>query len=141
MAACINCQISSYAPFTLQAVRPVVRSFSRRRNHPRSPNFVRVVHTTGTQPLIGQGFLTINNSRMTVLQTCGKLTNMLTHLMSPCYTERRPNHNLMYTVGHTFSYCSQKFIHACAKSSAHAHGTKIRGGIFKRFKTFLGCAR
>ena len=47
--------------------------------------------------------------------------------MSPYYTERRPNHNLMYTVDHTFGYRSKKLICACAKSSAHAHGTKIRG--------------
>ena len=31
-----------------------------------------------------------------------------------------------------------KVICACAKSSAHAHGTKIRGGNFKQFKTFVG---
>ena len=36
---------------------------------PRSPHFVRVVHTTGGQPLIGHGVLTINNSRMAVLKT------------------------------------------------------------------------
>ena len=35
----------------------------------RSPHFIRVVHTTGRRPLIGHGFLTVNNSRMTVLQT------------------------------------------------------------------------
>ena len=33
----------------------------------RSPYFVRVVHTTGGWPLIGQGFLIINKSRMTLL--------------------------------------------------------------------------
>ena len=32
------------------------------------------------------------------------------HLMSPCYTERRLSHNVMYTVDYTFSYCSKKFI-------------------------------
>ena len=36
---------------------------------PRSPHFVRAVHATGRGPLIGHGFLIINNSRMTVLQT------------------------------------------------------------------------
>ena len=36
---------------------------------PRSPHFVRVVHTTGGWPLIGHDFITVNNSRMTVLQT------------------------------------------------------------------------
>ena len=34
-----------------------------------------------------------------------------TRLLSPCYTERRPSHNLIYTVDYTFSYCSKKFIY------------------------------
>ena len=38
--------ICSYCPLTLQAVRPMVKSFSRLWNHPKSPHFVRVVHTT-----------------------------------------------------------------------------------------------
>ena len=45
------------------------------------------------------------------------------HLMSPCYTKRQPNHNLIYTVDHPFGYCSKKFICACAKTSTHAQGT------------------
>ena len=32
----------------------------------------------------------------------------------------------MYTMDHTFNYRSKKLIHACTKSSAHVHGTKIR---------------
>ena len=42
----------------------------------------------------------------------------------------------MYTVEHTLGYHSQKFIRACTKLPAHAHGTKIRGGNFKWFKNF-----
>ena len=57
-----------------------------------------------------------------------------THLMSLYYTERRLNHDLMYTMDHTFSNRSQKFICACEKSSTHAHGTEIRGGKFKYLK-------
>ena len=48
-----------------------------------------------------------------------------THLMSLYYTERQPNHNLMYTVDHTFGYRSKKFMCTCTKSSAHAHGTEL----------------
>ena len=48
--------------------------------------------------------------------------------MSPDYTRRQLNHNLMYTMDHTFGYHSKKFICACVKLSAHAHGTEIRGG-------------
>ena len=51
--------------------------------------------------------------------------------MSPYYTEDDRITNLMYTVDHTFGHCSQKFIGTCTKSSAHAHGTEIRGGNFK----------
>ena len=124
---------------------------------PRSPDFVPVVHTTGGLPLIEHGLLTVNNSRKTVLQTLvtekqsqltfschwtvsGETTNTLTHLMSPCCTERQLNHNLMYTMDHTFGYHSKKFIHACLKLSVHAHGTEIRGGNFKQFKTSIGHA-
>ena len=38
--------------------------------------------------------------------------------MSLYYTERRPNHNLIYTVDHTFGYRSKKFIRGCTKSEA-----------------------
>ena len=95
-----------------------------RRTAPRSPYFVRLVDG---QPLTGHGFLTSNYGWMMVLQTLvtekqppfnlnwpsaavghtiGKTTNTLTHLML-YYTEKRPNHNLMYTVDNTFSYCSK----------------------------------
>ena len=48
----------------------MVRSFhSGRTPPPRSPHFIRVVHTTGGRPLIGHDVLTVNNSLMTVLQT------------------------------------------------------------------------
>ena len=57
--------------------------------------------------------------------TCGRMTNTLTHLMSPYYSKGQLNHNLMYTMDHTFDYRSQKFTHTCRKSSAHAHGTNI----------------
>ena len=55
--------------------------------------------------------------------------------MSPYNTERRPNYDLMCTVDHTFSYRSQKFKHACTKSSVYGHGTKSRDG--KLFKTVM----
>ena len=103
-------------------------------------------------------FLTVNNSSMTVLQTLvtvkqpqltfgcrqmtsGEMTNTLIHLMSPYYTKRRPNHNLMYTVDHTFGYHSKRFIRTHTKFFAHAHGTEIRGGNFKHLKTSVGRAR
>ena len=131
---------------------------------PRSPHFGRVGHTTGRRPLLqtGHGFLTVNNSRMSVLQTLvtkkqpplistylwwpsfehvAKTTNTLTRLMSPYYTKRRSNHNLMYTMDHTFGYHSKKFIRACAKSSAHALSTEFRGGNVKLLKTTVGLAR
>ena len=37
-------------------------------NISRLPHFIQIVHSTGRRSLIGHGFLTINNSRMTVLQ-------------------------------------------------------------------------
>ena len=88
------------------------------------------------------GFLAVNNRSMTVLpklviEKQPSLT--LSHLTLLYYTKRRPN--LMYTVDYTFSYHSQKFIHACMKSSAHAHRAKIRDGYVKLFKTSVGCAR
>ena len=58
--------------------------------------------------------------------------------MSPFYTERRPNHNLMYTVDHTFGYHSTHLLCACLESSAHAPGTKFRGRNFKHFKISKG---
>ena len=88
-----------YAPFTLQAIVPWLKVFLRGITAPRSLHFVRVVHTTGGRPLIGNSVLTVNNSRMTVLQmlvTKRQPPLTSTHLMSPYYMERRPNHNLMY---------------------------------------------
>ena len=69
------CQISLLSTnylncFSTTGGGPMVRSFSRRRNcPPRSPHLVQVIHTTCRQLLIGHGFLTVNSSRMTVLQT------------------------------------------------------------------------
>ena len=54
--------------------------------------------------------------------------------MLPYCNKRQPNHNLMYTMDHTFTYHRKKFIHVCAKSSAHAHGIKIRGGNMKLWR-------
>ena len=60
------------------------------------------------------------------------------YLNSPYVTvlhpKRQPDHNLMYTVHHTFSYHSKIFIRTCTKSSAQSHGTKFRGRNFKHFK-------
>ena len=92
---------------------------------PGLPHFIQVVYTTSGWPLIGHSFLTISNSRMTVLQMLvtekqplltstyrrqlsDKRSEMSTstHLMSPYCSERRPNHNFMYTVDHTSGYHS-----------------------------------
>ena len=70
------------------------------------------------------------------LVTQWQTSNTLTNLKSPYYTKRRLIHNLMY---HTFSYCSKKFIHACAESSAHAQGTKFRGGNIKHWPLTRMC--
>ena len=101
-------------------------------------------------------FLTINDSRKTVLQTLvtkkqpqlpfGSCpANMWQNdkfLNSPYVTilppQKRLNHNLMYTMEHTFGYQSKKFTCACVKSSAHAHNTKIRVGNYKYFETSVG---
>ena len=135
---------------------PRLEVFSAAEPPPGRPHFIRVVHTTGGSPLIGHGFLTINNSKMTVLQTLvtekqPPLT--LTHLwqpsgehvakrphylMSPYYTERRLNYNLMYIVDHTFGYYRKNLICTCSESSAQAHGTKVRGGDFKHYKISVG---
>ena len=63
-------------------------------------------------------------------------------LMSPYYTERRPSHNLIYTVDYTFRYRSKKYLCACLLSSTHAHGgSKIGGTDLKHFKTSVGRTR
>ena len=72
-------------------------------------------------------FFNLKSPLVAVGRTGGEMTNTSTHLMSPYYTEGRLNNNLMYTMDHTFGYCSHKFLHACVKSSAHSHGTEIRG--------------
>ena len=70
-----------------------------------------------------------------------KTTNTSTHHMSSCYAEGRPSHNHIYTVDHNFGYRSKKFIRTWTESSAHAHGSEIRGGNFNLFKTSVGCTR
>ena len=57
-----------YAPFTLQAVHPTVEVLLASGTASRWPHFVHIDHITGRPPLIGHSFLTVNNSRMTVLQ-------------------------------------------------------------------------
>ena len=69
---------------------------------PRSPHFIRVIHTTGG-----------------VIHVFGKTPLSF----QPTLTLYR----LIYTVDHTFSYCSKKFICACSHSSANAHSTIFRG--------------
>ena len=66
--------------------------------------------------------------------TVAKCPCTSTCLMSPYYTKRQPNHNLVYTWDHTFGYRSKKFICVCAKLSAHAYCTKFRGSNFKILK-------
>ena len=102
---------------------------------PRSPNFIRVVHTVSCvvrryrrlakRPCLST---TIQDLYAT-LSYRAKCPNTSTHLMSLYYTKKRPNHNLIYTVDHTFGYHSKKFI--CSHSSPHTHGTEFRGGNFK----------
>ena len=53
------------------------------RTTPRAPHFVRVVYTTGVRPLIGHSFLTVNNSRMTVLQKLGGHGGRVVTLLPP----------------------------------------------------------
>ena len=62
------------------------------------------------------------------------MTNPLTHLMSPYYTERLPNHNLLYTMDHTFGYCSQKLIRTCVKSYAQHTVPKSEADILNSLK-------
>ena len=110
---------------------------------PRSPHFVRVVHTTGG---VIRSYTHLakhpcpSNTVRDLYGPCvivAKRPCTSTRIMSLYKTERRPNNNLMYTVDQTFGYHSQKFICACAESSAHAPATKIRGGKFKYFKTLI----
>ena len=55
--------------------------------------------------------------------------------MSPYYSKRRASHNIIYTVDHTFSYSSKKFICICS----HSSGMPTLSN-FKYFKTSVGCA-
>ena len=117
----------------------------------RSPHLVRVVHTTGRQLLIGHGFLAINNSWMTVLKTWVTVKQpQLTfgsrrmnkwrnnqYQNSPCvfvWYRRWPNHNLMYTVDHTFGYRSKKFVLASTELSCWTY----RNGPFHRPRPLPG---
>ena len=59
----------SNAPFTLPVVRLMVRSFSWQWNLPQVAPFHSSCPHCSRQPLITLSFLTVNNSRMTVLQT------------------------------------------------------------------------
>ena len=74
MLVCSNCNYKAlylpvlYTPFTLQVFVPGLEVFVGGGTTPKSPHVVRVSHTTGGRPLIGHGLLTVNNSRMTVLQ-------------------------------------------------------------------------
>ena len=54
--------------------------------------------------------------------------------MSLYYTKRRPSHNLMYTVDHTYGYCRKKFIRAYPESCTHAHGMKSEAEILNILK-------
>ena len=118
----------------------------------RSPHFVRVVHTTGGRPQ----FLTINNSRITVLHmlvterqpqlTFGSrrtntwrndqyLNSNYVAVLHQKTTELQP---YVHRGSHLTGYPSQKLTRACMKSSVHSHGTEVRGGNFKWFKTSIG---
>ena len=118
----VNMILNLYSPFTIQVLHPAVRGFSQQWDHPQVAPFrpscshYRLTATDWTR------FLNINNS------------TTKTHLMLPYSTERRQNHNLMYTVDHTFGYCSHNFIRTCVKSSAHAHSTKTKGKILNGLK-------
>ena len=63
------------------------------------------------------------------MQPCVTVTKcplcISTRLMSPHYTERQPNHSLMYIVAYFFGYHSHEFICTCVKTSVHAHGPEI----------------
>ena len=62
-----------------------------------------------------------------------------TRCMSLYYTKRQLNHNLMYTVDHTFGYSSKKL--TCSNLSVYANYIEFRGGNFKHFKASVGCAK
>ena len=142
----------SYVPFLTfslsQMVRPVVTGDPRQRN--LLPGHHIFVHTPGgviggykhlAKPPLPPVLQLLFEICMQPCVTVAKDPCTSTRLMWLYSTERRPNHSLMYTVDHTFGYHSQKFIHTCAKLSAHAHSTEIRGRKFKQFKTAVGLTR
>ena len=132
------------APFTLQAVYPMVRGFLRRQNHLQShhipPEIWCSIHTTDVSPC-GSLCLVKHPCPSSTCDIETKHPFTSSSLMLPCYTERRPSHNLIYSMDHTFSYRSKKFICASSLSPMHTHGSEIRGGNFKHFKTSIGYAR
>ena len=65
------------------------------------------------------------------------MSNTSTHLMVLYNTEGPPCHNLIYTVDHTFSYYSKKFICACLHLCVHVHSSEFRGRNIKHFKTLV----
>ena len=80
-----------FCPIHIQAVVPELP--------PRSPHFVRVVHTTGGRPLIGHGVLTVNNSLMTVLVTLVTVKQpplALTHLQRNVQYLNSPYVTILY---------------------------------------------
>ena len=105
--------------------------------------------------MIGYGFLTINNSRMTVPQalvTEKQPPLTLTHLRRNNQCLNSPYVNVLHPkmtesqlpyvhYGYTFGYHRKKFIRTCWKSSAHDQDTEIRVGKFKNFKTSVRLAR
>ena len=118
-----------YAPFTLQAIvpwLPWLDVFLGGGPGPQFAPFHPSCNTTGRRPLIGHSFLTVNNSWMTVLQTMvtvkqPQLTFGSCRMKQPISSSaavlhlKMTDHNLMYTVDHTFGYRGQKFIYACKK--------------------------
>ena len=69
-----------------------------------------------------------------------------THLISQCYTERRPTYNLKYILDYNLvtTYKLTFSRNASAKlsySSAHTSGTKSEVEISNFFKTSVGCSR
>ena len=106
--------------------------------------------------------LTFNNSRMTVLQTLvtekkPPLTSNHLRYLSDKRVAKRPIPQLILfrritpkdkrittlcTPWTTPSFTVvKKFTRTCVKSTAHAHGTKIRGGYLKPWKTTEGVTR
>ena len=119
--------------FTLQTVRPVV--LCGETTSKDAPFLLRFVVAFTLQvvqfAVIGIGrhipvIQLLSEVHMQPCDTMAKRPFTSTHLMSLCYTKRRPSHNLIHTVDHIFSCCSEKFICACSLLSAHAHSYKIR---------------